>query len=75
MTLKDLKDSAKASALARGHDMKRFHRDTYWTKTHLSECRKCRMTVYVLENPMRNETNIFGPAVAQDCDGRDGGGE
>ena len=71
-TLETLKHSAKASALNRGHDMMRFHRDAYWTKTHLSACRRCEMTMYVLENPMANETNIFGPAVAQDCDGKGG---
>ena len=70
MTVKDLKASAKASALSRGHDMKRFHRDSYWIRTHLSACRRCEMTVYVCENPAANETNIFGPAVAQDCDGK-----
>lgn len=64
-----LKRSAKESAVAYGHDMKRFHKDAYWDKTFLSECRACGMVVYAVKNPAMNETNIFGPAVAQNCDG------
>ena len=64
-----LKKSAKTSAVSRGHDMKRFRKDGYWANTCISECRTCGMTVYVVRNPALNETNIFGPAVAQNCDG------
>jgi hypothetical protein len=67
-TLEALKKSGKESATTRGHDMVKYHKDNYWINTHVSYCRKCGMDVYVTGNPAANETNIYGPAVAQDCD-------
>jgi len=63
-----MKKSGMESAESHGHSMKRYHRDGYWLNTWIAECRECGMTVYACKNPMPNETNVFGPAVAVDCD-------
>lgn len=70
MTLKDLERSAKASTDGRGHVMTRFHRDAYWRRVWISTCKTCRRVVYIEETPMANSTNIFGPAVSENCDGK-----
>ena len=63
-----LKRSARQSALYRGHDLANF--DTYLYSRGISGCAKCRVCgaeVQVITNPLPNEIEIGGEAVAIGC--------
>lgn len=64
-----LAHEAKEAAKFRGHDMATFR----WSRrgdgrlVGISSCRKCKMDMDVLPNPLPNEVEIGGEAVALNC--------
>jgi len=68
-TLRRLKLEALESCEFRGHRMGRFRRIEFWSsKTHaIAKCLDCPAQVMVITNPMPNEIDIFGDAVALNC--------
>ncbi|KKM28216.1 hypothetical protein LCGC14_1566830 [marine sediment metagenome] len=62
-----LKCEAKEAATRRGHDMKRWERNTFFTAQWGTRCRKCGAGVWVNLHPLPNETEIVGPALAVGC--------
>lgn len=58
---------AKESCLWRDHDMKPFEHCT--PKIAISNCKKCNMGVVVRTNPLPNQIDIGGEAVALNCKG------
>jgi len=64
-----LKKEAIECAKFRGHSMTRFTRMHHKTKTSVSRCKKCSMTVYVQDYCLPNEIDISGQAIALTCSG------
>lgn len=67
-----LKTEARATCKARGHEMTPFRLAIGVSKRewYASECKVCNAWVFVINNPMPNETEISGPALAENCPGR-----
>lgn len=66
-----LRREAKATAERRGHDMENFDR-AHWRipGNGSSECKRCGAYVRINCNPMPNEIDIGGDAVAVNCSDR-----
>ena len=60
--LNELKKSAYESCKFRKHDMIKFN------SAGISQCRVCGRYAIINANPLPNETNICGSAVAVNCD-------
>lgn len=60
-----LKREARESCEWRGHDMGRFYAEG---KHFTAICRRCSKWVCVTPNPLPNEIDIGGPAVAVGCE-------
>lgn len=58
-------NEAKESCSFHGHKMLPFERHQNWAR---SECSVCRKAVHVIANPLPNDINIGGEAVALSCD-------
>jgi hypothetical protein len=65
MNALELMAEAKETAIYRGHNVK------YWNvlggDCYSLECKDCKMSVMVKENPLPNEINVGGEAVALNC--------
>ena len=67
LKIERLRKEALESCKFRGHTMKSFSRRyRYWWN---SECRVCGMYVDINDNPLPNEIDISGEAVALHCTG------
>lgn len=64
-----LKQKALISCKFRGHDMNRFKQHDFFLNRHYSHCKKCDMQVEVNRQPMPNQIDIGGEAVALTCTG------
>jgi hypothetical protein len=64
-SIKTLSREAHESAKFRGHDMTRFKRINH--KQWYSECKNCHKTMIINIDPMQNEIDIMGNAIALDC--------
>ena len=62
-----LKLQALESCKFRGHDMKRFRQNSFYLNRHESSCKKCGMYVEINRQPMPNQIDIGGTAVALHC--------
>lgn len=64
-----LKKEALEGCEWRGHKMTRFARGEFWKNNFYAECKNpgCQASVTVVPNPMANQTNIMGDAVAVEC--------
>jgi len=63
-TLTKLIDKAAESCKFRGHQMLPFEKHQNWAR---SECKICRKAASVITNPLPNEIDIGGEAVAIGC--------
>ena len=63
-----LKIEALESCKFRGHDMGRFRQHSFFLNRHYSHCKKCNMQVEVNRQPMPNQIDIGGEAVALNCE-------
>lgn len=62
-----LRRKAKKSAEQRGHTLSKFqHHDVIY-----AFCNKCKMSVFLNPDPMPNEIEISGRAVALNCKARE----
>ncbi|MFA5790658.1 MAG: hypothetical protein WC976_06330 [Caldisericia bacterium] len=64
---KSLKRSALASAKFRGHNMKKFVKTARERGEYVSTCKNCDKGILIVVNPLPNETEIMGGAVALNC--------
>lgn len=63
--IEKLRREALESCKLRGHKMKSFSRKyRHWW---YSECKDCGMTVFINDNPVPNDIEISGEAVALNC--------
>ena len=62
-----LKLEALESCKFRGHVMGRFKQHDYFLNRHYAHCQRCTMQVEVNRQPMPNQTEIDGEAVALNC--------
>jgi hypothetical protein len=62
----ELRQGARATASARGHDLQRFQR-LYNGRGWIAGCKICGMDVTVLVNPAPNEIAVAGEAMALNC--------
>jgi hypothetical protein len=67
--LRRLKQEALDGCTWRGHKMGKFYGGkTYESSSgQMSKCKNCSASVTVIPNPMPNQTNIMGDAVALNC--------
>ena len=65
LSILGLMEETKNIVLSRGHNVK------YWNvlggDCYSLECKDCKMSVMVKENPLPNEINVGGEAVALNC--------
>jgi len=65
LSILGLMEETKNTVLSRGHNVK------YWNvlggDCYSLECKDCKMSVMVKENPLPNEINVGGEAVALNC--------
>ena len=65
LSILSLMEETKNTVLSRGHNVK------YWNvlggDCYSLECKDCKMSVMVKENPLPNEINVGGEAVALNC--------
>lgn len=64
---KGLMRSALASAKFRGHNMKKFVKIGRTKWEYVSTCKVCNKGILVVVNPLPNETEVMGGAVAVEC--------
>lgn len=64
-----LKKEALEACQFRGHDMKRFKQHSFFLNRHYSHCKRCDMQVEVNRQPMPNQIDIGGEAIALFCTG------
>jgi 3-deoxy-D-manno-octulosonic-acid transferase len=62
-----LKIEALASCRLREHSMGRFKQHNFFLNRHYAHCQKCNMQVEINRQPMPNQINIGGEAVALNC--------
>ena len=65
MNVIGLMQEARETALYRGHNVKNW--DVLGEDCYSLECKDCKMTVMVKENPLPNEINVGGEAIALSC--------
>lgn len=65
-----LKLEALVACKKRGHDMERFKQHSFFLNRHYSHCRRCDVQVEVNRQPMPNQVDIGGEAVALNCIGK-----
>lgn len=65
-----LKLEALAVCRIRGHSMNRFRQHHFFLNRHYSHCKKCDMQVEINRQPMPNQIDIGGEAVALNCIGK-----
>lgn len=62
-----LKLEALEGCKFRGHDMGRFKRNRFFLNRYYAYCRKCWMQVQINRQPMPDQIDIGGEAVASNC--------
>lgn len=62
-----LKRSARKSATWRDHDLGKWEKADYWGSP-VATCKRCGMKIYVDANPPANGIDIWGEAIALDCE-------
>ena len=64
--IEDLKHEAEIACELKGHSLSKWHGDN---SQATNICQKCQAEVQVLTNPMPNEIDVGGEAVAINCTG------
>jgi len=65
LSILGLMEETKNTVLSRGHDVKNWL--VLGGDCYSLECKDCKMSVMVKENPLPNEINVGGEAVALNC--------
>lgn len=63
-----LKNEAMESCMFRGHTMGDWHENFLPNYRGISECKNCGKIVCIISNPLPNEIDIGGEAVAVHCE-------
>ena len=67
--LEDLKYAAQNGAILRGHVLGEWIQHSRKHRIHISNCVYCNMQVAINTNPLPNEIDIGGEAIALNCKG------
>jgi hypothetical protein len=65
MSILGLMEETKKAVLSRGHDVKNWL--VLGNDCYALECKDCKKTVMIKENPLPNEIKVGGEALAINC--------